>query len=67
MILDGKDNDDRELIASYKYNINRDENKDELIIFYKNENNNGKEIKIKLLIINKTKDMNEIIKREELD
>ena len=39
MILDGKD-DERELIACFKYDKKIDE--DELIILYKNENNNRK-------------------------
>jgi len=66
MILDGKD-DNIELIACYKYDKKANEKEDELIILYKKENNKGKEIEIKinLLIINKAKDMNEIMKREE--
>ena len=66
IILDGKD-DERELIACFKYDENKDEDIDELIIFYKNENKVGNEIKIKVMIINKMKDMNGIIEREELD
>ena len=64
IILDGKDND-KELIGCYKYGEKGDENG--LIALYKNEANNGKEIKLKLRIINKMKDMNEIIKRKELE
>ena len=44
IILDGKD-DERELIACFKYEENRD--KDELIILFNNENNDGNEIKKK--------------------
>ena len=64
IILDGKD-DERELIAIYKCEEKGDG--DELIIFYKNENINGNEIRIKLKIINKIKDMKEIIERKELE
>ena len=61
MILDGKDEND--LIACYR--DDKKGNKDELIAFYKNENNKG--IEIKLRIINKIKDIYGIIARNELD
>ena len=64
IILDAKD-DERELITCLK-NDKKEDNED-LTILYKNENNdNGNEITIKLRIINKMKDMKEIIEREEL-
>jgi len=67
IILDGKDND-RELIACYKYKEKEEkEDKDKLIELYKNENIDGNEIKIKLRIIYKMKDMKEIIERKELE
>jgi len=62
-ILDGKD-DEREFISCFNYDKKGEEN--EFIILYKNENNYGNGIKIKLRIINKMKDMNDIIKRKEL-
>ena len=66
IVLDGKD-DERELIACFKYDEKKDEDKDELIIYYKNENKVENEIKIKVKIINKMKDMNGIIERKELE
>ena len=58
IILDGKD-DDRELIACFKYEKKGYE--DELIVLYENDNNNENndehEIKINIRIINKLKDM----------
>jgi len=66
MILVGKDGE-RELIACFKYDKKIDEGEDELIILYKNENNGGNEIKIKLRIINKMKDINEIIVNKEFE
>jgi len=62
MIIDGKETN--ELIACYKDKKIIDEDEDTLITLNKN-NENGKKIKIR--IINKVKDMNEIIKKKELD
>ena len=64
MILDGKD-DEKELIACFKYDKKRVE--DELKVLYINGNKDGNEIKIKIRIINKIKDMNGIIERKELE
>jgi len=64
MILNGKD-DRTELLACFKYGKKEDE--DELKVLYRNENNDGNEIKIKIRIIIKMKDMNEIIERKELE
>ena len=64
MMLDGKD-DERELIACFTYDVK--EYDDELIVFYNNENNDGYETRIKIIIINKIKDMNRIIERKELE
>jgi len=60
MIFDGKDN--IELIACYKYEKRGDE--EELNLLYKNDGNGTK---LKLRIINKMKDMERIIKNNELD
>ena len=64
MILDGKD-DEKELIACFNYDKKGVE--DELKILYINGNKVGNEIKIKLRIINKIKDMDGIIERKELE
>ena len=61
MIIDGKEK--IELIACYKNN-KKEEEEDKLIILTKNDEK-GK--KISLRIINKMKDMNEKIKKNELD
>jgi len=64
IILDGKD-DERELIVFYKFE--EKENEDELIILNENENSFENDIKIKLRIINKMKDMKKIIEKKELE
>jgi len=63
IILDRKD-EENELIACYKFE--EIEDKDKLNILFKNENNEGNKIEIKLRIINKMKDMNGIIETKEL-
>ena len=64
IILDGRDKQ-KDLIACYKYDKTDDEN--ELNVFNKSENKDGNDIKIKIKIITKIKDMNEIIERNELE